>query len=146
MLTPGGFRHRSLVHRVSRNEALHFTEARIQLIDLAKNARKDIPRDGRGQAKYPTSAAAGSHTGTGTMMTFTGQTGAGFDIEADRYGQNNRRKALANGDNEGTKVTCAHCGGVHTWTKGMLFLAARYQRADNQGLWGSIGKSRQRMT
>ena len=44
VLTPGGFRHRSLVHRVSRNEALHFTEARIQLIDLAKNVRKDIPK------------------------------------------------------------------------------------------------------
>src|SRR5947199_10416924 len=44
LLTPGGFRHRSLVHRVARNEALHFTEARIQLIDLVRNLRKYIPK------------------------------------------------------------------------------------------------------
>ena len=68
VLTPGGFRHRSLVHRVSRNEALHFTEARIQLIDLAKMSAKTSPRDGRGQAKCPASAAAGSHTGIGTTI------------------------------------------------------------------------------
>ncbi len=44
VLTPGGFRHRSLVHRVATNEALHFTEARIQLIDLVRNVRKDVPK------------------------------------------------------------------------------------------------------
>ena len=44
VLTPGGFRHRSLVHRVAESQALHFTEARIQLIDLATNVRKDIPK------------------------------------------------------------------------------------------------------
>src|SRR5262249_31393380 len=48
VLTPGGFRHRSLVHRVAKNEALHFTQARIQLINLATKARKDI-RKGRAQ-------------------------------------------------------------------------------------------------
>jgi hypothetical protein len=42
VLTPGGFRHRSLVHRVAKNEALHFTRARIQRINLATKVRKDI--------------------------------------------------------------------------------------------------------
>ena len=44
VLTPGGFRHRSLVHQLARNEALHFTETRAQLINLATNVRKDIPK------------------------------------------------------------------------------------------------------
>lgn len=49
VLTPGGFRHRSLVHRVAKNEALHFAQARIQLINLATKVRKDI-RKGRAQS------------------------------------------------------------------------------------------------
>src|SRR5436189_5210129 len=32
VLTPGGFRHRSLVHRVSRNETLHFADTRTQVV------------------------------------------------------------------------------------------------------------------
>ena len=44
VLTPGGFRHRSLVHQVGKKEVLHFAEARAQLIDLATNVRKDIPK------------------------------------------------------------------------------------------------------
>ena len=44
VLTPGGFRHRSLVHQVGKKEVLLFAEARAQLIDLATNVRKDIPK------------------------------------------------------------------------------------------------------
>src|SRR5258705_9161740 len=36
VLTPGGFRHRSLVHPVAKSQVLHFTESRIQLIDPVK--------------------------------------------------------------------------------------------------------------
>lgn len=74
VLTPGGFRHRSLVHRVAKSQALHFTEARIQLIDLATNARKDVPK-GRAQSGEVPNLGSGWisygywNNGTGTSLS-----------------------------------------------------------------------------
>jgi hypothetical protein len=79
VLTPGGFRHRSLVHRLARGQALHFTGTRIQLIDLATKVRKDIskararsgavPNLGSGWISY-----AYWNNGTGSSLTSFGST------------------------------------------------------------------------
>jgi hypothetical protein len=41
-LTPGGFRPRSLVHRVAPDEAVQVAAQRIQLVDLATKVRRDV--------------------------------------------------------------------------------------------------------
>jgi hypothetical protein len=43
VLTPGGYRHPSLVHRVEPGHALHITDGKLRIIDLATNASADIP-------------------------------------------------------------------------------------------------------
>jgi hypothetical protein len=44
VLTPGGFRHRSLVHKVEKGHGLHLSDKRVQFIELASKARKDVPK------------------------------------------------------------------------------------------------------
>jgi hypothetical protein len=43
VLTPGGFRHRSLVHHVEDGHALQAVEGRMRLKDLASDTLRDIP-------------------------------------------------------------------------------------------------------
>jgi len=43
VLTPGGFRHPSLVHRVEAGHAVHFSEGKTRLKNLATSAMIDVP-------------------------------------------------------------------------------------------------------
>jgi hypothetical protein len=43
VLTPGGFRHPSLVHRVEAGHAVHFSDGKTRLKNLATNALVDLP-------------------------------------------------------------------------------------------------------
>lgn len=43
VLTPGGFRHSSLVHRVEPGHAVHFSEGKTRLRNLATGAMIDVP-------------------------------------------------------------------------------------------------------
>jgi hypothetical protein len=43
VLTPGGYRHPSLVHRVELGHAVHVTDGKLRIMDLATNSSIDIP-------------------------------------------------------------------------------------------------------
>ena len=43
VLTPGGYRHRSLVHRVERNQGVHITEGKARLTDLTTRTIINYP-------------------------------------------------------------------------------------------------------
>lgn len=45
VLTPGGFRHRSLVHRVEPNHALKFSEGKIRMMNLSTKALLDLAEE-----------------------------------------------------------------------------------------------------
>jgi hypothetical protein len=40
-----------------------------------------------------------------------------FNVEADGYRPNNRRKTLVNSETENTQIHLCDCGGVQSWKK-----------------------------
>jgi hypothetical protein len=53
ILTPGGYRHRSLVHRVEPGYAVRLSPEKAQLLDLATNALLDISKPTMAIGKFP---------------------------------------------------------------------------------------------
>jgi hypothetical protein len=53
ILTPGGYRHRSLVHRVAPGHVVRLTSKGAQVLDLATNVSEDIPEPTMALGKFP---------------------------------------------------------------------------------------------
>ena len=91
---------------------------------------------------------ASCFVGSGSAFAFNCHARAlSFDIEANRYRQNNRRKALAIGDSEGTEVhLCALWRCSYLDKKGCCSWPPDINGPITKDYGGSIRKSRQRMT